>query len=109
MPLGVYSLVQEGATETEKLIQLAVNKEGAIRGNYHDLLTDQVTPLTGAVDKQTQRVALRLEGNDSLVLETGLYNLTNDEAPVLIHMGNDKQASRVLVRLKQPEEEAPAP
>ncbi len=109
LPLGVYSLVQDGATETEKLLQLAVNKEGAIRGNYHDLLTDQVTPVTGAVDKQTQRVALQLEGNKSLVLETGLYNLTNDEAPVLIHLGKDEQAARVLVRLKQPEEGAAAP
>ncbi|MFO0905373.1 MAG: protocadherin [Pirellulales bacterium] len=109
LPLGVYGLVEDGATEAEKVIQLAVNKEGAIRGNYHDLLTDQVIPITGSVDKQTQKVAFRLEGKSQIVVETGLYNLTNDECPVLIHMGDERQASRVLVRLKQPEEGDAAP
>jgi hypothetical protein len=54
-------------------MQLAMNKEGAIRGNFQNFLTDKVTPVSGALDKETQRVALKLEENDSLVLETGLY------------------------------------
>lgn len=107
LPLGVYGLVKDGETTTEKTLQLAVNKEGVIRGNYHDLLADKVTPLTGAVDKKTQKVAIQLTTNKNLVLETGLYNLTNDEAPALIHLGADRQETRVLVRLKQPEEEQP--
>ena len=49
------------------------------------MLTEQVTPVTGSVDKESERVALKLEGNDSLVMEIGLYNLTNDEVPALIH------------------------
>jgi hypothetical protein len=103
MPLGVFGVVaSDDQTNTDKIIQLAVNKDGAIRGNYEDLLTEQVTPITGAVDKQTQRVALRLASNDSLLVETGLYNLTNDEVPVLIHAGPDRQESRTLIRLKDP-------
>jgi hypothetical protein len=81
-----------------------VNTEGVIRGNYHDLLADKVTPITGAVNKETQRVAMKLEGNNDLVVETGLYNLTNDEAPVLVHFSPDRQEVRTFVRLKQPEE-----
>lgn len=104
LPLGVFGLVPDGGSEAEKTLQLAVNKEGVIRGNYHDLVTDQVTPVSGSVDKMTQKVAVKLQGNDSLVLETGLYNLTNDEAPVLIHLDKDRQVSRVLVRLKKPED-----
>ncbi len=106
LPLGVFGVVADGATEAEKLLQLAVNRDGVIRGNYQDLLTNQVTAVTGSVDQQTQRVVLRLEGNDTLLAETGLYNLTNDEAPLLIHLGPDRQESRVLVRLQQPEEGA---
>lgn len=45
-----------------------------------------------------------MEGNDSIVMETGLYNLTNDEVPVLVHFGADRQEGRTLIRLKQPEE-----
>jgi len=40
-----------------------------------------------------------------VVAETGLYNLTNDEVPVLVHFGADRVEDRTLVRLKQPEEQ----
>jgi hypothetical protein len=103
MPLGVFGVIAEGQTNTEKLVQLALNKDGAIRGNYQDLLSDKVTPVVGSVDKESQRVALKLEGNDNLVVETGLYNLTNDEVPVLVHFGPDRQEPRTFIRLKQPE------
>ncbi|MHB1036664.1 MAG: hypothetical protein ACYC0Y_18755 [Pirellulales bacterium] len=104
LPLGVFAVVADPAqTQTDKVVQLAINKEGVIRGNFQDFLADKVTPVIGAVDKKTQRVALRAEGNDSVVVETGLYNLTNDEVPVLVHFGPDRQEQRTLVRLKQPE------
>ena len=37
------------------------------------------------------------------VVETALYNLTNDEVSVLVHFGADRQERRLLVRLQQPE------
>lgn len=109
LPLGVFAVVTEPAqTQTDKVIQLAVNKDGVIRGNLNDFLSDKVIPLIGAVDKQTQRVAVKMEGNDKVVMETGLYNLTNDEAPALVHFGPDRQEGRTLIRLKQPEEQTQA-
>jgi hypothetical protein len=106
LPLGIFAvLASEEQTQTDKVVQLAMNKEGVVRGNYHDLLADKVTPVVGAVDKETQRVAIKIEGNDSLVVETGLYNLTNDEVPVLLHFGPDRQEVRTLVRLQQPDSE----
>ncbi|HET6884492.1 MAG TPA: hypothetical protein VFI31_30340 [Pirellulales bacterium] len=106
LPLGIFAVIaEENQTQTDKVVQLAVNTEGVMRGNYHDLLADKVTPITGAVDKQTQRVALKIDGNNDLIVETGLYNLTNDEAPVLVHFGADRQEVRTFVRLKQPKEE----
>ncbi|MCR9120227.1 MAG: protocadherin, partial [bacterium] len=107
LPLGVFAVVAEpGQTKTDKIVQLALSREGAIRGNYQDMLTDKVTPVTGAVDKKTQRVALRLQGNDSLVVEVGLYNLTNDEVPALVHKSSDQQTPITLIRLKNPEDES---
>ncbi len=107
MPLGVFAVIaEEGQTQTDKIVQLAINRDGVIRGNFQDVMTDQVTPVVGSVDKTTQRVSMKLEGNDSVVVETGLYNLTNDEVPVLVHFGADRQEGRVLIRLQQPEEEA---
>jgi hypothetical protein len=110
MPLGVFAVIaEEGQTQTDKVVQLALNRDGVIRGNYQDVMTEQVTPVIGSVDKTTQRVSMKLEGNDTLVVETGLYNLTNDEVPVLVHFGPDRQEGRVLIRLKQPEEGESAP
>ena len=107
LPLGVFALIAEDdQTNTDKVIQLALNKEGVIRGNFQDMLTEQVTPITGSVDKKSERVALKVKGNDSLVMEAGLYNLTNDEVPALIHFDADRREPRTLIRLKNPEEKS---
>ena len=106
LPLGVFAVIAEPTqTQTDRVVQLALNKEGVIRGNLQDSLADKVIPIVGAVDKKTQRVAMKLEGNDSAVVETSLYNLTNDEVPVLVHFSADRQEGRTLIRLKQPEEQ----
>jgi hypothetical protein len=103
LPLGVFAVTTEPTqTQTDKVVQLAVNKDGIIRGNLQDSLSDKVMPV---VDKKSQRVAMKLQGNDSLVVETGLYNLTNDEVPVLVHFAADRVEDRTLIRLKQPEEQ----
>ena len=39
-----------------------------------------------------------------MVVEAGLYNLTNDEVPVLVHFDAQRQEPRTLIRLKNPEE-----
>jgi hypothetical protein len=84
-------------------IQLAVNKQGIIRGNYTDTFSDQPMPISGSVDKKTQRVAFTVGDRRTTIFETGLYSLTQDEAPVLIQFGKDRTEQWLLVRLKQPE------
>jgi len=36
------------------------------------------------------------------VMETGLYNLTQNETPVLVHFGPSKTATYVFARLPEP-------
>jgi hypothetical protein len=105
LPLGVFAVVAEGQTQAERIVQLALNKDGILRGNLYDTLTDSTLPIVGAVDKQTQRAAWKLEGKQSVVVETGLYDLTNDEVPVLVHFGPDREETRTLVRLQPSQEE----
>ncbi len=102
LPLGVFAVANDGQTNSDKLFQLAVNKAGVLRGNYHDLMTDQVVELEGAVDRQTQRAAWHLKDNPTMIMETGIYNLTNDEVPILVHYSADKTEQRMLVRLDNP-------
>lgn len=103
LPLGTFTLLAQGQTTSDKVLQLAVNKEGSLRGNLHDALTDKVTQLVGAVDKKSQRVAFRPAGSDWPVVECGLWNLTQDSLQVLIHFDKDRAEPRTLVRLSPPD------
>jgi hypothetical protein len=81
-------------------IQLAVNKDGILRGNYTDTNTDKTQLIQGSVDKQTQRAAFTVGDDTTHLIETGLYNLTKDEAPCLLHFGSERTEQWLLVRLK---------
>jgi hypothetical protein len=103
LPLGVFALTKPDQTKSDVSIQLAIDKQGVIRGNYTDTATEKNQLVQGSLDKQTQRVAFTVGENTKDVIETGLYNLTKDEAPCLIHFGSDKTEQWLLVRLRNPE------
>jgi hypothetical protein len=109
LPLGVFALTQPGQTKSDVALQLAVNKQGVLRGNSTDVAANTVQLVHGSVDKQTQRVAFTVGDNAETVVETGLYNLTKDEAPVLIHFGADRTEQWLLVRLQNPDNGGASP
>jgi hypothetical protein len=104
LPLGVFAMTHDKQTNANLILQLAVNKEGIIRGNYTATLTNDTKPVQGSVDKKTQRAAWTIGDNTQNVIETGIYNLTKDEAPILVHFGKDKTEQWLLVRVKQDEQ-----
>jgi hypothetical protein len=103
MPLGVFAFTKADSPKSDITIQLAVNKEGVIRGNYTDTATKQNQVIQGSIDKETQRAAFTVGDNKTSVIETGIYNLTKDEAPCLVHIGKEKTEQWLLVRLTNPE------
>lgn len=102
MSLGVFSLSPNNQPSSNHVVQLSVNKQGVVRGNYTDSTTNETQPVRGAVDLKTQRVAFTIGDDSSTVFETGLYNLTKDQAPALLHHGQDSTEQWLLVRLSQP-------
>jgi hypothetical protein len=106
LPLGVFALTHD--SQANMTCQLAVNKEGVIRGNYTNTVTQQTAPIHGSVDKKTQRAAWTVGDNKDTVIETGVSNLTKDEAPALIHYGADRTEQWVLVRMKQEDQSSEA-
>ena len=88
---------------------LAVNDAGTIRGTYYDGLTDSTKPVYGAVDKKTQRAAWTIGKDNNTVFDTGFYNLTKDETPVLVHIGKDRTQQWMLVRMAKPNDEGAVP
>src|SRR5262249_46990876 len=57
LPLGVFAMVEPGQAQPTDIFQFVVNKQGQIRGNYHNVPSNEMTPLAGAVDRQSQRAA----------------------------------------------------
>ena len=102
LPLGVFGLMPEGKKTPDMIFQLSVDKQGVIRGNYYDQVTQTNLPVTGQVDKKNQRAAWTVGGGKGIVVETGLYNLTQDDSTALVHYGPDKTQQEVLVRMQQP-------
>lgn len=104
LPLGTFAVsVNEKEVDTSRVIQLAVSKTGIISGTFYNSSTDKSQSVQGQVDKDTQRAAFRIGDSDKIVVETGIYNLTQQEASVLVHFGAEKQENWMLIRLEDPE------
>ncbi len=101
LPLGVFALVEGDATTSDDIFQLAVNQQGVIRGNYHNVKSDQMESLSGSVDRETQRAAWTIGKDTTPVYEAGVMNLTKDATPILIHLEGGQTRQMTLVRLEQ--------
>lgn len=104
MPLGTFALSMNAKdAEPNMTLQLAVDKQGIVSGTLWNMQSDESQTIQGQVDKDSQRVAFRLGESEEVVAEAGLYNLTQDEVPLLVHYGKDRTETYLLVRLEEPE------
>src|SRR5262245_9753402 len=104
-PLGVFAMTRGDETSSNDIFQLAVNKDGVMLGNYYNAVNDSTMPVYGSLDKKTQRLAWAIGDKKTPVFETGLYNLTLDQSPLLAHYGPDRTEQHSLFRLEQPTDE----
>jgi hypothetical protein len=103
--LGVFAMVQGDETDANSLFQIALNKDGVIRGNYYNGLTDTTVPISGSVDKKTQRAAWIVGDKKETVYETGVGNLAEPETTMLVHFGKERTQQWKLMRLEKPADE----
>jgi hypothetical protein len=103
--LGVFAMVQGEEKDANDIFQLAINRDGVIRGNFYNALSDTTVPVYGSVDRKTQRAAWTVGDRKDRIYETGIANLTEAETAMLVHFGKDRTQQWTLVRLEQPEEE----
>lgn len=102
--LGVFAMIQGEEKDANNIFQIAINKDGVIRGNYYNALTDTTIPVYGSVDKKTQRAAWVVGDKKGTVYETGVGNLSQPETSMLVHIGQDRTQQWTLVRLEPPAE-----
>jgi hypothetical protein len=99
---GGFGMIQGEEKVAQHIFQLAVNKGCVVRGNYYDAVADSTLPVCGSVDPKTQRVAWSIGEKKTIVFETGLENLTQEQITVLVHYGKERTEQMVLVRLEEP-------
>ena len=106
-PLGTFSMaIRRDEADPDRVVQLAVNKDGILSGTVFNHRSGNVYNVQGRVDRDTQRVAFTIGSDRNTVLETGLYNLTQEQTPVLVHFNPSQTDTYVLARLPEPEEGA---
>lgn len=104
MALGRFALTTDPEDlAPSRIVELAVAKNGVVAGTLSESKSEKTLLIQGRVDKETQRVAMRIEGNDTVVVETGIYNLTQDQAPLMVFFGGDRVENYMLVRLPDPD------
>ncbi len=103
-PLGVFALAEPGQTSSNMLLQLAINKDGIVRGNYLNQLTNETSQVYGALDKKTKRVSWTIGQNNQTVFDSTLADMVKDDSQVLVHYGPTNTQTMALIRLPQPKD-----
>ena len=109
MALGTFSMaVKDDEVDPARVIQLAVSNTGVVSGTIHNRTSGNTYTVQGRVDKETQRLAFTIGEDRNTVLETGVYNLTQDQTPVLCHFADGSTQVYSLFRLPEPNQEPTA-
>jgi hypothetical protein len=104
LPLGVFGMMRTDQKTPEMFFQLAVDKAGAIRGNYTFGESGDAQPVHGSIDKQSQRAVWTVGDNKTVTVETGLLNLTKDQSTALVHLNPQTAQTYTLIRMQQPQD-----
>ncbi|MGH9547859.1 MAG: hypothetical protein ACRD3W_00730, partial [Terriglobales bacterium] len=100
--LGVFALAEPGQTQSNMLLNLSINANGIVNGEYLNQLTNETSQVYGALDKSTQRISWTIGKNPNTVFDAGLGDLVKDDSSVLVHYGPNDTQRMALIRMKQP-------
>ena len=108
LPLGVFALSAKNSDDVENatiFLQLAISKQGIIAGTFRNTATDKAVEVEGTIDRESQRAAWGPVHESWPIMETGLYNLTENEAGALVHFADGQTQQWMMVRLEEPNQE----
>ena len=83
---------------------MAISKEGIIAGTFQNTATSKSFEVEGTIDRESQRAAWGPVGKSWPIMETGVYNLTENEASALLHFADGQTQQWSMVRLDEPEQ-----
>jgi hypothetical protein len=105
LPLGVFALSQKDGTAEDAtlFLQLAISKDGIIAGTFQNTATDESFEVEGTIDQESQRAAWGPVGKEWPIMETGIFNLSENQTDALLHFDEGTTQQWTLSRLEESE------
>jgi hypothetical protein len=108
MSLGVYATGPKDAGQAHVYQQLAVSKQGELKGTYYDSITDTTKPVSGSIDRDTRKATWKVDGKGGATFETTLDALTKTPSSVTMKSGGGEHEWE-LVQVQKPDDKATKP
>lgn len=102
LPLGVFALQPTGSADATRMLQLSVNRDGLLRGDHFDVLSEETQAIKGAIDKTTQRVAWTIGKGGRVVFQSTLADLTQPEGAATAFFPDGKSSAWQLKQTAAP-------
>jgi len=99
MDLGVFTLKPMDQANATRMLQLAVAKDGTLRGSHYDLLSEETDPIQGSVDKEQLEATWTIGNSHSVSFNAPLDELTKPVGNVMIHLPDGKTVPWVTERV----------
>jgi len=100
MPLGVYSLMLGPDDASTRMLDLAIDRHGHIRGSYYDMISGASYNVAGVIDARTQYAQWSLESNRQLTFYTPLNELMQPQGIVTVRLPSGQRQEWQLVRME---------
>ena len=93
LPLGTFAAVPAGGDRSlapHLFLELAVHRDGTVRGNYFDAVSDAVHPVTGRFDRDTGALSWQI-GSGGAKFETTAEGLAGGRGEATVRRGSTER------------------
>ena len=103
LPLGVFALCKSEDGDPTMFLQLAISREGIVAGSFANTTNNENLSVQGGADRESTRLAVTIGDQDDVVVETGLYNVTEQQSSALVHYQDGTRENWLLVKMPDPQ------
>jgi len=99
MPLGQYTLMLGPGDDSTRMLDLAVDRFGHIRGSYYDMVSGVAHNVAGIVDPRSQYAQWSLESNRGMTFYTPMGEMMQPQGLVYVQLPSGERQQWQLVRM----------
>jgi hypothetical protein len=100
MPLGQYTLMLGPGDDSTRMLDLAVDRFGHIRGSYYDMVSGVAHNVAGIVDPRSQYAQWSLESNRGLTFYTPMGEMMQPQGLVYVQLPSGERQQWQMVRME---------